>query len=83
MARLIIYDPLRLTYTVLKHTDWEYIRRVALENRGRQLHGRCLRIWRWEKPLYTYDEDWQITALDKDLWNSALNRMALWRMEHR
>ena len=24
---------------------------------GRQLHGRILRTWRWERPLYKFDVD--------------------------
>ncbi len=83
MARLALYDPARLTLAILNHQNWAYIKRIADANGGRQLHGRILRTWRWERPLHKYREDWQSIALDADRWNALLVEMSNWRSVHR
>ena len=44
--------PSRLTTIVFRYRDWAWIQIVAGQNNGRQLHGRILKTWRWERPLY-------------------------------
>ena len=83
MARLQIFDPTRLTLHVLNHWNWNYIQGIAASNQGRQLHGRKLRSWRWERPFYIYDPNWQALALDQDAWRASLKSMSLWRSVHR
>jgi len=85
VVRIQQYDAARLTHKVLAHKCWRWIQTVARQNRGNQLHGRRLRTWRWERPLYKYlgDECWETAAQDKLEWNSKLDAMTEWRRTHR
>ena len=83
IARLRLHDPSRLTLHVLKYKDWSYLCQIAAENHGSQLHGRRLRIWRWERPLYTYDPDWQALAQDQTRGHAMITDMVVWRSVHR
>jgi hypothetical protein len=83
VARLRIYDQTRLSYEVLNDRDWQYISAIAAENNGRQLHGRILRTWRWERPLYKLNANWQDLAQDAATWDAELSNMSNWRSVHR
>ena len=75
VARMASYDPQRTTHRILQHKCWQWIRRVASSNNGNQLHGRRLRVWRWEAPFYRYhkDESWQQIAQDRGSWDQHLD----------
>ncbi len=45
-------DGSRITVKVLQYSSWDWIRQVAANNNGNQLHGRRLRLGQWERPLY-------------------------------
>jgi hypothetical protein len=81
VVRFQRYDPGRLTFKVMVYKDYDWIKALESRNGGRQLHGRCLRIWRWEYCLYKYwgKLDWRIEALDKPGWGRHLEQMILWR----
>ena len=65
LARTSFLFPSRWTTIVFKHKDWAWIQVVARENHGSQLHGRHLKTWRWERPLYRYfGEGWQTTQAE-------------------
>ncbi len=74
VARLQIHDPLRITLDILRHRNWNWICSIADENRGRQLHGRYLHTWRWEKLVYNFfdnnfpGQDWFTVAQDVNAW---------------
>ena len=38
----------------LLHKNWERIQTIASQFNGRQLHGRRLKVWRWEALIYDY-----------------------------
>jgi hypothetical protein len=81
VARLAQYEPSRITSAVLRHWDWKRIEQVAQENCGDQCHGRRIRTWRWERPLYKYvsGSSWQDAAQDKLAWQTQLEEMVCWR----
>ena len=54
VARLAYFDEDRITLKVLRHKNWEWLSVIAAQNKGRQLHGRILKTWRWERLLYSY-----------------------------
>ena len=54
VARLRTFDWSRITLHVLLHKNWEWLQTIAMQNNGRQLHGRRLKIWRWEALIYTF-----------------------------
>ena len=87
VSRLAQSDPTRLTHQVLNYKNWDWIRVVADQNHGRQLHCRRLHTWRWEKPLYKFfegkQESWQQVAADSDRWHQLLDEMVVWRCGHR
>ena len=74
-ARLQDFDTSRITLKILKHKNWEWLQTIARNNKGRQLHGRCLRVWRWEALIYNFfrenhqDANWFLAALDQEGWN--------------
>ena len=74
-SRMTDYDSDRLTCRVLHFRNWSWIQNVASANRGNQLHGKRLRIWRWERPLYKFfkDRDWELAAQDKSEWDALLD----------
>jgi hypothetical protein len=45
VARLRTFDCSRITLHVLLHKNWEWLQTIAMQNNGRQLHGRRLKIW--------------------------------------
>jgi len=53
VARLLTFDSFRITLHVLLHENWEWLQTIAIQNNGRQLHGRCLKIWCWEALIYS------------------------------
>ena len=85
VARLAAKDPERLTYQVLVHRNWEWIKNVSVKNNGSQLHGRRLRIWRWERPLYKYHGEipWELVAQNEEMWAQQLDKMVRWRTASR
>ena len=54
VARLRTFDCSRITLHVLLHENWEWLQTIAMQNNGRQLHGRRLKVWRWEALIYTF-----------------------------
>ena len=84
LARLSVSAPERWTTRVFQHKDWAWIQVIARANNGRQLHGRYLRTWRWERPLYNYlGEKWQEQAIDLDNWKSMEEDFLKWRASNR
>ena len=85
VARIPQYDPSRLTHKVLHHRCWDEIQEIANRNGGNQMHGKRVRIWRWERPLYKYfgDASWERAAQDKIEWSSKLESMIFWRCKSR
>ena len=83
IARMPQYSHQRITYRVLTHKNWQSVQQVAAENRGNQGHERYLRIWRWERPLYSFFRgrlsSWEQTAQDKSVWDDLLEDMVQWR----
>ena len=79
LARLVAYDADRLTYKTFSYKNWAWISKMSEQFNGRQQHCRKLRTWRWERPMYRFDPDWQKIARDKQQWLKALNKMVLWR----
>ena len=85
VARMRSYDKQRSTYQVLCYRNWAWIQKVAQDNGGNQTHGRRLRIWRWERPIYKYfgEDCWEDVAQDSHHWSCLLDEMATWRCNHR
>ena len=84
LSRTGIYAPHRLTSLVFKYKDWALISSIADSNNGRQRHGRYLRTWRWERPLYkSFGLDWQSLAQEKDSWNARATEFVFWRSRNR
>ena len=84
IARISVFFLDRWTTTVFQHKDWSWIQAVARDNHGRQLHGRNLRTWRWERPLYKYlGENWQQQAADIENWQSMEDDFLIWRALNR
>ena len=76
LARLAQYDADRLTYRALLHKRWDWIQMIAAEFKGNQLHGRKLKIWRWEQKIYKhFKESWLDVAYDKSVWNEHVDRL--------
>ncbi len=79
VARLSHYDPQRLTFKILNHKNWRWIQSVAIANGGRQLHGRILKVWRWEALVYRFfvenlpGVDWQSAAQDANQWRDLIS----------
>jgi len=85
LARLVQYDPQRLTYRVFSWKDFQWLKGVMAANGGRQIHGRYLRTWRWERACYKQykkSQDWRTDALDKRKWEEMLSSMVTWRESH-
>jgi hypothetical protein len=81
IARLKELDPDRLTLAVLQYKNWQWISNIAAQNGGRQLHGRILRTWRWERALYKHvGADWMDQAMDPDSWKSQIPLFATRRL---
>jgi hypothetical protein len=87
ICRMNSYDPSRVTSKVLNYKNWSWIRTVAAQNAGNQLHCRRLRTWRWERPLYKFFEGrpemWEHVASDKVKWINLLDEMVTWRCHNR
>ncbi len=84
LARLSHSEPNRVTGRIFRYRDWNWIHETASRNRGRQLHCRILKTWRWERPLYKYyGENWQVQAQDKEMWNEGVNEFIYYRTIHR
>ena len=85
VARIGRYDADRLTYRILQHKSWEWIQTVARTNGGNQLHGRRLKVWRWEAPMYKFFKkaSWQEVAQNKESWNEQLEKMIDWKCRRR
>ena len=78
VARLNVFDPSRITLHVLLHKNWDWLRVIADQFNGRQLHGRRLKVWRWEALVYKFfDENfpgtsWIQAAQDKSEWEDLV-----------
>ena len=83
VARMISYDPRRLTLCIMNYKDWKYISKLQ-QIHGSQLHYRRLRTWRWERPLIKYmGPDWKDHAQHIPTWMSALSSYLAWRSVNR
>ena len=83
VSRLSSFDPGRVTLQILRFKDYEWLKLVESNNAGRQLHGRYLRVWRWEYPLAQYAkyvgvDCWHQLAVNKRSWIENLETMARW-----
>ena len=82
VARLASFDPNRLTLLVLRHKDLAWIQQVASDNRGRQLHCRILKTWRWEASIFKYfacmflGQVWLVHAQDPQNLGSVVQSVA-------
>ena len=66
--RMETYRPDSLTARVLAWRDRRWLLATASRN-GCQMHGRRIRVWRWEQQVYErYGPDWRKLALEKDAW---------------
>ena len=84
LTQIQLLDPSRLTSIVFGHKDWDWIQVVASQNNGRQLHGRRLRTWRWERPLYKFfGDNWKVFAQDPAEWASLERNFLNWRRMNR
>ena len=84
LCEISLRDPERLTTRIFKYKDWKYIKSIADDNHGRQLHGRCLRTWRWERQFYKFfGENWQSNYSDKLQWRSLESDFTQWRAWNR
>ena len=89
VARLKKTDPKRMTHQVFIYRDWRWLKTIEAKNKGRQLHGRCLKIWRWERPMYKaaeslgFESDWQTESQDNDRWAELIDELVEWRADHR
>ena len=81
VARIGQYDAGRITYRILQHKCWEWIQTLARANGGNQTHGRRLKVWRWEAPMYKFFKkvSWQEVAQSKESWNLQLEPMIDWK----
>ncbi|CAK0873857.1 unnamed protein product [Prorocentrum cordatum] len=61
VARLRDYDPDRITFLVLQYRNFKWIRDRARRNGGNQMHGRKVRVWRWEHSVDSFfkGSEWQ------------------------
>ena len=79
----------RLTKEVLMYKNCDWLKNMSAQLGGRQQHGRILRTWRWERPLYKYFDTntegtrWQEIAKDKATWYAQLDKMVKWRSLNR
>ena len=85
VARIPQYDSSRITHKTMIFKNWGWIKSVAANNDGNQLHGRKLRTWRWERPMTKYysRSPWEEAAQDKDFWTSKLDDMVQWWCDFR
>ena len=84
LTQIQLHDPSRLTSIVFGHKDWDWIQLVASQHNGRQLHGRRLRTWRWERPLYKcFSDSWKALASDQSEWASHESSFLAWRNMNR
>ena len=81
LARLSTVEPDRFTSKAFVYKDWNWIQNtIASQNRGRQLHGKYLYTWRWERPIYNcYGTNWQSLAQDRTAWSHDEHRF----LQHR
>ena len=85
LARLQYSNPCRMTSLVFSHKDCKWIHScIAQYNHGRQLHGRILRTWRWEQPLFSFfGLYWQTRAQDREAWSVDAPNFLSWRIRNR
>jgi hypothetical protein len=74
VARLENLDPTRLTYRVLRHWDYGMIvTRIGNHNKGRQLHGRFIQVWRCEYVLHRHiGINWHDIARSREEWKDKV-----------
>ena len=74
------FDSDRLSSEVFCCKDWHWIQSIAIHHHGRPLHGRKLRTWRWEKPLYKcFGDNWQALAEHPAEWSAREADFLQWR----
>ena len=56
---------------VITWLNYDYLENLMERNNGRQVHGRILRTWRWERPFYKLvGDNWPSLARDVNQWDS-------------
>ena len=81
VARLQLFDKKRLTLAVLHHKNLRWLRIIKENNGGRELHGRYLRVWRWETIVFSFfaenspGESWEDIALDEGRWRAVVEEI--------
>ena len=88
VSRLALHDPRRATIMTLQFKDYKWLSLIEAQNAGRQLHGRYLRVWRWEYAFVQYAKyvgisDWHELACNKRSWLESLETMAEWYRNNR
>ena len=84
LNQIQLNDPDRLTFIIFGHKDWDWIQLIPNMNNGRQLHGRRLRTWRWERLLYKcFGDNWKTLAQDPSEWASLEQGFQGWRRINR
>ena len=84
VARINIQNPDRWTSKVFLYRNWDWIQIIASNNSGRQLHGRYLKAWRWERPIYKFfGTNWHSKAAHEDDWASEECDFLRWRAINR
>ena len=79
VARLQTFDKHRLTLAVLHHKNLKWLQLIKDNNGGRELHGRYLRVWRWETVVHNFfaenapGEHWEKIALDDSRWSAFVD----------
>eukprot|EP00959_Pyramimonas_sp_CCMP1952_P417000 8736408-Pyramimonas_sp.AAC.1 len=83
VARLRDYDPDRITFLVLQYRNFKWIRDRARRNGGNQMHGRKVRVWRWEHSVDSFfkGSEWQHVALCKSSWYERLDSFVQWKSD--
>ena len=81
LVQISLDDPGRLTAILFNFKDSAWLKRIEAENDGRQLHGRILRVWRWESAFFkSFGVKWKETAADRGHWDSLENWYLNWRL---
>jgi hypothetical protein len=77
LARMREYRPGSWTVKVLQWRNRKHLETIMLNNQGSQMHGRKIRVWRWEHYMAAnMGADWMDLAVDKEAWRKLTIRHA-------
>ena len=86
IARIRQYDQGRLTHRVNVWKNYKFLDgQEQVYGKGRQNHGRCFKVWRWERLIQKYwgrGVDWRDIAQDRSVWNDNIVEHVVWRRKH-